>query len=45
MSTWWLEGTGFNGQLWRSQYFRANYESEARASAVEYLDSFRDTER
>jgi hypothetical protein len=45
MNAWWLEGRAFNGQLWRSQYFRANYESDARASAIEYLNGFRKLER
>ena len=44
MNTWWLEGTAFNGQLWRSQYFRANDEQDARISAIEYLNGFRTLE-
>lgn len=45
MNAWWLEGAAFNGQLWRSQYFHASDESEARSSAIEYLNNFRKIER
>lgn len=37
---WWLESTAFNGQYWISAYNKADDETQAKASALEYLGGF-----